>query len=284
MKEAQAVKLDQLRRLLENLDGAVVAFSGGVDSTLLLKAAVDALGDRAMAVTATSPIHHRMELDEAKKLAREIGARHRLLEFDALANEGVAANSPDRCYHCKRALFSELAGIARTEGMEAVIDGSNVDDRGDYRPGEKALIELGVRSPLREAGFTKVDIEDISRELGLPTAGKPANACLATRVPYGERLTEERLRRIEAAEELLQGLGLRRVRVRDHGAVGRIEVSPENFDVLLSSAARGQIVAGLQRLGYDYVTLDLEGYRMGSMNIGLRKPHADPRAGEETTE
>jgi len=282
VREDQAVKFNKLRRLLQNMDGAVVAFSGGIDSTLLLKAAVDALGDRAMAVTATSPIHHRRETEEAKKLARGIGARHQLLQFDALGNEEVAANPPDRCYHCKRALFSKLTGIARAEGLEAVIDGSNVDDSGDYRPGEKALRELGVRSPLREVEFTKADIEDISRELGLPTAGKPSDACLATRVPYGERLTEERLRRIEAAEGLLQELDLRRVRVRDHGAVARIEVSPDDFDALLSSAIRRKIVAGLQRLGYQYVTLDLEGYRIGSMNAGLRERHADPTSGEET--
>jgi uncharacterized protein len=264
-----AEKHRRLREILEATGGVLVAFSGGVDSALLLKVAVDVLGDRALAVTAVSPIHASFEAGEAACLAREIGARHRLIEADPLADERVSTNPPDRCYHCKRALFSRLIQLAREEGLALVVEGSNVDDRGDYRPGEKALAELGARSPLREAGLTKAEVRGLSKELRLPTWDKPPYACLATRVPYGEKLTPERLRRIDAAEQFLRELGLRQVRVRDHGQVARIEVSPENVEVIARQQNRTRITTYLRGLGYDFVTLDLNGYRSGSMNVGI---------------
>ena len=262
-------KYEALKKVLDQTGGLVVAFSGGVDSTLLLKVAVEALGDRTLAVTVASPIHAPFELEEAKAIAQHIGARHRVVEADPLANEAVVHNPPDRCYHCKQGVFGKLLEIAREEGLDIVADGSNVDDAGDYRPGMRALAELDIRSPLKEVGLAKTEIRGISRALGLPTWDKPPYACLATRIPYGQDLTPERLQRVDAAENVVRGMGLRQVRVRDHGDIARIEIPAEDFELVMSGDNRTKLVGELHKIGYEFVALDLDGYRTGSMNVGL---------------
>jgi uncharacterized protein len=272
-------KQEKLRGILTGIDGAVVAYSGGVDSTLLLKAAIDVLGERALAVTAESETYPQREGEEAVRLAKEMGARHRLIHTSELEIEHFADNPPDRCFHCKKELFGELLAIAREEGLEAVLDGSNEDDLGDHRPGMEAAAQLGVRSPLREAGLTKDDVREISKELGLSTWNKPSFACLASRFPYGDRITAEKLVRVGAAEEFVRGLGVAQVRVRDHGQTARIEVSGEDFDTVTQLDNRRRIAAELHRLGYLYVTVDLEGYRTGSMNAPLRLKETSEESG-----
>jgi uncharacterized protein len=261
------VKLDSLKRILSEMGGVVVAFSGGTDSTFLLKVAHDELGEKAIAVTATSSSLPREELEYAAELASQLAVRHLIIESDELESPGFVANSPDRCYHCKQLRFDALMKLAEEKGFSYVVDGTNFDDQGDHRPGMRAARELGVRSPLMEAGFTKADIRAISRELGLPTWNKPSNACLASRVPYGTPITRERMQQIEQAERLLHNLGFTQVRVRAHAEVARIEVEAENLPVLLEN--RLPIVEELRRLGFSYVTIDLEGYRTGSMNETL---------------
>jgi uncharacterized protein len=220
-----------------------------VDSTLVLRAAAEAPGELTLAVTVSSPIHPHFEVAEEECLAREVGVRHRVLKVDPSANEAVRHNSPDRCYRCKRRVFATMQDIARQEGLAVVVYGSNVDDAGDYHPGMKTLAELGVQSPLHEVGLAKQEIRELSRELRLPTLDKPALACLATQVPHGEELTPDRLRRTEAAEDLLRVLGLRRARVRDHGDTARIEVATEEFEVLMADSTRARAVGELRRLG-----------------------------------
>jgi uncharacterized protein len=269
-------KYERLKAILGGIDGVVVAYSGGVDSTLLLKAAAEVLGPRALAVTAESETYPQREGEEAVRLAREMGARHRVIHTSELEIEHFANNPPERCFYCKSELFGKLLEIAREEGLEAVADGSNVDDTADHRPGMQAAAELGVRSPLQEAGLTKEDIRAISKELGLPTWDKPSFACLASRFPYGDRITPEKLNRVGAAEEFLRGLGVSQVRVRDHGDIARVEVSTEDFDLVMRGDNRERVAAELRRLGYLYVTLDLEGYRTGSMNAPLAEAQKSP--------
>ncbi len=275
MQRELETKYQRLKEILADIGGVVVAYSGGVDSTLLLKAALEALGDRAFAVTVASAIHPTGEVEEAAALARQLGARHSTLELDVMENEQLVSNSPERCYHCKKELFRRLLGIVEEAGLEALVEGSNVDDLRDYRPGLRALEELKVRSPLREAELTKNEIRAISKALGLPTWDRPSLACLASRFPYGDRLTPERLARVEAAEWFLRGLGIRQVRVRDYGQTARIEVDISDLKRTLSPENRTRIVEELHRLGYLYATVDLEGYRAGSMNVPLSSQEVD---------
>jgi len=260
-------KLNALRGILSDLGSVVVAYSGGTDSTLLLKVAHEELGQKSVAVTAVSPTLTREEMDCAARLAEQIGAEHLLIESDELDSPDYVANSPDRCYYCKHLRFDTLMQLAQERGFLHVVDGTNVDDRGDHRPGMRAGRELGVRSPLQEAGFTKADIRAASRRLGLPNWNEPSNACLASRIPYGTPITRERLQQIEEAERLLHELGFAQLRVRVHGDVARIEVQAESLADVLER--RLLILDQLRKLRFSYVTLDLEGYRTGSMNETL---------------
>lgn len=270
--EALSVKFEKLERILRRMNRVLVAFSGGVDSTLLLKAAVEVLGvDNVLAVIAGSETYPGKEIREARALAKKLKVRHQVIHTHEIQNPDFVQNPPLRCYYCKTELFSTLKRIAEQEGIAFVLDGQNVDDAGDFRPGAKAGREIGIRSPLKEAKLTKNDIRELSKIFGLPTWNKPSLACLASRFPYHTKIDIRSLKQVGAAEDDLRALGFGQLRVRHHGDIARVEITPEEFDRLMKPAVRSKVVAALKKRGYLYITLDLAGYRTGSMNEGLRK-------------
>jgi uncharacterized protein len=264
-------KRDALEKILKDLQHVLVAYSGGTDSAFLLKVAADVLGDRVTAVTASSEIYTPRELEEARQAAVTIGVRHIVVYTNELNDPRFSSNPPDRCYYCKKELFAKLFELARQNGLYYIIDGSNRDDAKDYRPGMRAVEEFGVRSPLRDAGFTKEEIRTLSKEMHLPTWDKPSLPCLATRFPYETPITREKIMRVASAEKFLADLGIRHLRVRDHDTIARIEVLRVDMPIFLDEKISQLIMEKFKILGYTYVALDIQGYRMGSMNEPLKE-------------
>ncbi len=270
-------KLGKLTSILSELNSIVVAFSGGIDSTLMLYQAKDVLGENVIAITAVSPSLPSADKDETQQLARHIGVRHIFIESTEAEDQRYLENSPERCYFCKNDVYTHIIAYAQEHGFRFVVDGTNADDADDHRPGRKAARQHGVRSPLQEAGITKAEIRALAEQYGLPNWDKPAAACLASRVPYGTAITLESLSQIERAEAALRGMGFGQLRVRHHQQVARIEVEADAFERVLQN--REQLVATLTGLGYAYVTLDLAGFRSGSMNEVLVDGGRETEAG-----
>lgn len=266
LEEKSERKLLSLRGVLSSLESICIAYSGGVDSTFLLRVSKDVLGENVLAVTATSPTYPQRELNEAIETAKKIEVRHLLISSNELDIPGFSENTTNRCYYCKHDLFRKLKTEAEKYGIKTVADGSNYDDTKDYRPGRKAAKEIGVRSPLCEVELTKSEIRYLSKELGLSTWNKPSLACLSSRIPYNEKITEAKLKQVEEAEGILRELGFTQFRVRHHNDIARIEFIPDEISLLNDYGMRLSIDSALKSLGYKYVTVDLKGYRTGSMN------------------
>ncbi|MBQ7198378.1 MAG: ATP-dependent sacrificial sulfur transferase LarE [Selenomonadaceae bacterium] len=260
-------KFDELKKYLVELDSVAVAFSGGVDSTFLLKVAHDLLGDKVIAVTAASKSFPQRELDETKNFCRAENVRQIIFNSDELMKDAFRENSKNRCYICKRGLFEKILQIAADNKISYVVEGSNMDDNGDFRPGLKAIAELEIKSPLRHVELYKNEIRTLSREMNLPTWDKPSYACLASRFVYGESISAEKLEMVDKAEQFLIDKGFKQIRVRIHGNIARIEILPDAFDKFLEKNFRDEVATKFKSYGFSYVTLDLQGYRSGSMNF-----------------